>query len=205
MMAFLSRLSPWLASMAMLAGCASKATAPPAPSASPVQPALSSPSVAEPTKPVNEVAPVAPLPVLAQVEASLAASATANGVDLDRQPGERLQVRARGDAAFGSAKASLSPRFKSFLQELARQMQAHPEISATITGHTDSIGNVKGNERLSLARARAVQHELVGQGVGAGRVSAEGKGAREPVAGNDSAEGRGANRRVDIVLGSDAH
>jgi outer membrane protein OmpA-like peptidoglycan-associated protein len=137
---------------------------------------------------------------LAQVEAGLSAAAASSGVQVSSLADGGLQLRATGDAAFGSAKATLSPRFTAFLQALARELQAHPELTASITGHTDSQGGAKANERLSTARARATQHQLLSQGVVASRVTAEGKGAREPIAGNDSAEGRAANRRVDIVL-----
>ena len=196
------------ASLALLAGCASEPPAPGGAAATPAAPVLASQSAAYsalPARPAVAVASAAPVPTLAQVEAGLADAATASGVQLSNLPSGGLLLRASGEVAFGSTKATASPRFKTFLQALAHQLQAHPEVMTSITGHTDSVGGAKGNERLSLARARAVQHELVSQGVAVGRLVADGKGAREPIAGNDRAEGRTANRRVDIVLANDAN
>jgi outer membrane protein OmpA-like peptidoglycan-associated protein len=191
--------------LALLAGCASEAPVVVAPAA-PVPPVLASQtagysvSAARPTVATAAPAPKSPW---AQLEADLTAAAQTSGVQMESQAGGGLLLRAGGDAAFGSGKAQLSPGFKAFLQELARQMQAQPGLKASISGHTDSVGSAKANERLSAARARAVQHELATQGVAAPRLTAEGKGAREAIAGNDSAEGRAANRRVDIVLAAD--
>jgi flagellar motor protein MotB len=41
---------------------------------------------------------------------------------------------------------------------------------------------------------------LTQNGVADFRVSASGKGKREPVAGNDTAAGRASNRRVDLLI-----
>lgn len=191
----------------VLAGCASRAPVAEVAVAAPVPPVLASQTPGQPAAPKGAAAALvapAPTPTLVQVAAELGATSLAQGVQITSQPDGGLLLRASGDAAFASGKALLSPRYKAFLKELVRQLQAHPGVKASVLGHSDSQGTAKGNEQLSLARARAVQHELVVQGVAAQRLSAEGRGAREPVADNDSADGRAANRRVDILLASDA-
>ncbi len=45
-----------------------------------------------------------------------------------------------------------------------------------------------------------VKAYLAGQGIGAIRLSALGKGESDPVAGNDSAAGRQQNRRVEVII-----
>jgi len=45
-----------------------------------------------------------------------------------------------------------------------------------------------------------VKSYLTGQGIGATRLSASGKGKSDPVASNDSAAGRQQNRRVEVII-----
>jgi OmpA-OmpF porin, OOP family len=50
-----------------------------------------------------------------------------------------------------------------------------------ITGHTDRLGSIKGNQRLSLQRAESVKAYLVSQRVPAERLTTNGAGATQPV------------------------
>ena len=67
-------------------------------------------------------------------------------------------------------------------------------------GHTDSIGTVQYNQRLSVRRAEAVKAYLVSKGIERNRVYTEGKGESQPVADNRTKEGRAKNRRVEIEV-----
>ena len=67
-------------------------------------------------------------------------------------------------------------------------------------GHTDSIGSVAYNQRLSVRRAEAVKAYLVSKGIERNRVYTEGKGKSQPVADNRTKEGRAKNRRVEIEV-----
>jgi OmpA-OmpF porin, OOP family len=71
-------------------------------------------------------------------------------------------------------------------------------VRLKIGGYTDNSGDATANVRLSQARADAVSHELVGMGVGAARLEAEGYGSQHPVADNATEEGRARNRRVAL-------
>lgn len=76
----------------------------------------------------------------------------------------------------------------------------------TIVGHTDSKGGDSYNQELSEDRANAVLDALADKGVEEGRMTAEGKGASEPIAqntnndGSDNPEGRQKNRRVEVTV-----
>ena len=67
-----------------------------------------------------------------------------------------------------------------------------------VEGHADSSGPDATNERLSLARARAVADYLVSRGLQASRVEARGYAATRPVADNATPEGRARNRRAEV-------
>jgi OOP family OmpA-OmpF porin len=73
-----------------------------------------------------------------------------------------------------------------------------------IVGYTDHIGSGKYNQKLSERRAGAVKKYLVGKGVKADRLTAEGRGEANPIA---ACEGKknaalitclAPNRRVEI-------
>jgi outer membrane protein OmpA-like peptidoglycan-associated protein/Tol biopolymer transport system component len=86
------------------------------------------------------------------------------------------------------------------LQQLVRFLRENPDVKVRITGHTDNTGNAAYNLQLSQNRARAVANYLLGEGVPMNRVSYKGKGASEPVAGNDTEEGRAQNRRTEMEI-----
>ena len=54
---------------------------------------------------------------------------------------------------------------------------------------------------LSLDRAESTRNYLTARGVSGARIQVDGRGSREPIAGNDTAAGRARNRRVEIFMG----
>ena len=84
-------------------------------------------------------------------------------------------------------------KFSTFLKNA-------PQYKAQIIGHTDSTASDAHNDKLSTNRATAVKDMIVKNGVAADRVSAVGKGEKEPVANNKTKEGRAENRRIEAQL-----
>lgn len=162
----------------------------------PVAPAVVAPQPQAIPTPVES--PMAPS-ALAEFESSIGAAAAEGGVKLEKSDGELL-LRAGGDAAFAPSSTSPTPRYSAFLKQLASQLVQRQSLNVRITGHTDATGNDKRNDKLSEGRAQAAARVLTQAGIAPFRVSANGKGKREPIAGNDTATGRAANRRVDIVV-----
>jgi OOP family OmpA-OmpF porin len=69
-----------------------------------------------------------------------------------------------------------------------------------IIGHTDSVGTDLDNLALSIKRAHAVVNKLLEMGVSPSRITAEGRGEREPLVSNYTNEGKRQNRRIEIIL-----
>lgn len=75
-----------------------------------------------------------------------------------------------------------------------------PGASIRISGHTDATGDANWNRYLSRERAQAVADHMAGKGIPAQRLRVEGRGAAEPIAGNETAHGRELNRRIEFEL-----
>ena len=95
--------------------------------------------------------------------------------------------------------AALAPASDNAIASLADVLKRHADWSATIEGHTDSIGGAKSNQLLSERRAEAVRARLVSAGVGAIRLKAVGFGLTRPRETNATIEGRARNRRVELA------
>ncbi|WP_269496745.1 OmpA family protein [Castellaniella sp. S9] len=126
--------------------------------------------------------------------------ATGLGVAVIEMPDGTLKVNIPSNVSFDTGKADLKPELLPVLDSVARALAQHPELRAKAIGYTDSTGSDAVNQPLSQRRAGAVTQYLAGQGVAAARLSAEGRGAANPVGDNNTAEGRALNRRVELFL-----
>jgi len=100
---------------------------------------------------------------------------------------------------FELGSAQISERSHSLLGDLAYWFQQHPEVTfVEIEGHTDDIGDDRGNLLLSEQRAQAVHQYLTSKGVDARRISPKGYGESRPIVANDNPVNRSTNRRVEF-------
>jgi OmpA-OmpF porin, OOP family len=89
------------------------------------------------------------------------------------------------------------------LDEVVRLLVANPEIKlVSIEGHTDNVGTVEYNDKLSKDRAKSVMNYLINKGIVAERLTSNGFGASKPLTTNDTPEGRQRNRRVEFHIKS---
>jgi type VI secretion system protein ImpK len=143
--------------------------------------------------------PVAPKPRLA---AFLQPEITQGLVSV-RDEVDRSVITVRGDGLFQPASAQLSGDRKALMQRIAEASKQVPG-QLLVTGHTDNspirTARFPSNWHLSQERANTVRDVLVGQGLAAGLVKAEGRADAEPSAPNDSPANRALNRRVVITL-----
>lgn len=133
---------------------------------------------------------------------ALARSTAGSGVAVDRTADNRLKLNVPSDVSFDTGRADIRPQMRPVLDEIGRAID--PQMHVTVVGHTDSTGGDAVNDPLSRERAEAVRNYLASRGLNPGRVTVVGRGAREPVAGNDTESGRAANRRVEIFLAEPA-
>ena len=101
---------------------------------------------------------------------------------------------------FETGSAALSDSSAPMLDLLARMLMENRDLDVAVVGHSDNVGGLAPNLRLSTARAQSVVDALVARGVAAERLEAEGIGYLAPLASNATPEGRALNRRVELVL-----
>jgi len=100
---------------------------------------------------------------------------------------------------FEFQKATITAESDRRLQKTLKILQAFPDYTFSLEGHTDDIGGRQFNQKLSLDRASAVKKWLVDHGVKPKRLTVKGFGFDKPVAPNSTEEGRQRNRRVEFI------
>ena len=114
-------------------------------------------------------------------------------------------IKATGRAAvyginFDTGKSTIKPDSAEAIAEIAKLLKSQPGLKLGVVGHTDNVGGIDSNIKLSKDRAEAVLNALVRtHGIAASRLKAFGCGLFAPVASNETEEGRAKNRRVELV------
>ena len=105
---------------------------------------------------------------------------------------------------FKTGSAEIDKRSDVTLANVVKALKEFADTRVEITGHTDNVGKEAANTKLSDDRARSVKAWLVGHGIAAERLDAQGFGPTRPIADNSTAAGRSKNRRVEFKLLSGA-
>ncbi len=114
-------------------------------------------------------------------------------------------IRTTGHAAvygiyFDTGRSDIKPESAAAIAEIAKLLKSDPGLKIHVVGHTDNVGNVDSNIKLSQSRAEAVIQALVkNNGIASARLRAFGCGQFAPVTTNDTDSGRAKNRRVELV------
>ena len=116
------------------------------------------------------------------------------------QQTQRGLVISLSDILFDVGRSTLKAGSQASIERIAVVLRQYPQHQILVEGHTDATGSDASNLQLSRDRASSVRSALVGGGVEAARITAEGFGESRPVASNDTAAGRQQNRRVEIVI-----
>ncbi len=100
---------------------------------------------------------------------------------------------------FGTTELSDSSR--SNIDYVFKQIMAHESPEVSITGHTDTVGSIAGNQQLSVSRAERVRQKLLEMGVPADRIVAvSGKGETELLVQTADNVKEERNRRVVVTI-----
>ena len=132
-------------------------------------------------------------------EAELRRQTAGTGVDVQRD-GDVIKLNLPDGVTFDFNKTEVKPQFYPELNNIASTIKEYNQTIVEINGHTDNVGSLAANQKVSEGRAQAVGNYLAGQGVQSVRMEMHGYNYQYPVADNTSEAGRAKNRRVEIRL-----
>jgi OOP family OmpA-OmpF porin len=118
--------------------------------------------------------------------------------------GNKIILRLK-DMKFSTSRFELTQSSIETLQKVKDMIAAVPFSKVVVEGHTDNVGGEKKNMALSQNRADTVKKYLVAEkSVPEDKVEARGFGYEHPLTSNKTAQGRAVNRRVDVVIDTNA-
>lgn len=101
---------------------------------------------------------------------------------------------------FDSGKSEIKPESDSALVQISLLLKNNSTLKLYVVGHTDNVGSIDSNMKLSKDRADAVVNSLTARySISPDRLKAYGVASLSPVASNDTEEGKAKNRRVELV------
>jgi outer membrane protein OmpA-like peptidoglycan-associated protein len=101
---------------------------------------------------------------------------------------------------FLEGRDELTAESKVELQKVFAELRNRPLPDIAVIGHTDTVGGLAYNDRLSLARAERMRVMMVDMGIPAERIQAAGRGKRELLVPTEDNVGEPRNRRVEISV-----
>lgn len=104
------------------------------------------------------------------------------------------------DVHFGYDSADIDPGERDRLAQNVEWLRQNARAKIELEGHCDSRGTIEYNLGLGAKRAKAVKDYLVGQGVGADRLSTISYGKELPLCQEEADACWARNRRVHAVI-----
>jgi len=106
------------------------------------------------------------------------------------------------DVLFEFDSARLTNDARRTARDISEVVAGVPSRSIYVEGHTDSVGTLTYNQKLSEDRAWSVADALAKDGVRRDRLFVKGFGENDPIASNSTEAGRKRNRRVEVIIGN---
>lgn len=101
---------------------------------------------------------------------------------------------------FGRSAFNSDPDLDSYAEKAKAHLEANPEKTMYLTGHTDHKGDQKTNMQYGRSRAAKARRFFRDNGIPLRRIKIASKGENEPIATNETEEGQALNRRVEIII-----
>jgi outer membrane protein OmpA-like peptidoglycan-associated protein len=116
------------------------------------------------------------------------------GPTLDALPGRPTSYT----LYFLEGKDELTPESRVELEKVFADLKHRPLPDIVVIGHTDTVGGLPFNDKLSLARAERMREMMIALGIPAERIQAAGRGKRELLVPTEDNVSEPRNRRVEI-------
>ena len=101
---------------------------------------------------------------------------------------------------FVEKRTEIMPDSRATLDALLAEVAKRQAVEVQITGHTDRVGKVEDNDRLSIERAEAIRAVLINNGLRVSFIRAVGRGEREPLIPTPDEQVEPRNRRVEVLV-----
>jgi len=101
---------------------------------------------------------------------------------------------------FDFDKSTLTPEAQRIIASAAQEFKRGGYVKIVVTGHTDSVGTVSYNQKLSERRAAAVRAEFAKLGVSTTEIAAQGVGKSGQLVPTADQVREAQNRRAEIVF-----
>lgn len=101
---------------------------------------------------------------------------------------------------FLEGRDELTPESRAELDRMFSELRRRPLPDIMVIGHTDTVGSLGYNDRLSLARAERLREMLISLGIPSERIQAAGRGKRELLVPTEESIAEPRNRRVEISV-----
>lgn len=115
---------------------------------------------------------------------------------LAAQPPQQISFTLYFDTNSTQVTTASRPQLEALMAEAARRQA----VEVQVTGHTDRVGSVADNDRLSLQRAETVRAMLIQTGIKSTFIRAVGRGERDPLVATADNHPDQRNRRVEVIL-----
>jgi outer membrane protein OmpA-like peptidoglycan-associated protein len=93
-----------------------------------------------------------------------------------------------------------TPESRQTVETVLRELAKRPAADINVIGHTDRVGALEYNDKLSLQRAERVRADFLKRGVAESSISVAGRGEREPLVATADEVAEARNRRVEINI-----